>query len=64
MTMEIASHRLTEFCAAYQQDFGESISADEAREMLSRLVTFYALVDRLQKRAQDGGENVHEQNIC
>ena len=62
--MITSMERLEQFQQAYQQDFGECISADEAREMLSRLVTFYALVDRLQKRAQDGGENVHEQNIC
>ncbi|MCI0563671.1 MAG: hypothetical protein MN733_34795 [Nitrososphaera sp.] len=39
--MEITKGRLEEFQKAYGQDFGEGISPEEAREMLSRLATFY-----------------------
>lgn len=44
--MEITTARLHEFQEAYEQDFGESITADEAHEMLTRLVTLYELVMR------------------
>lgn len=44
--MEINAARLREFQEAYEQDFGESITADEAHEMLTRLVTLYELVMR------------------
>jgi hypothetical protein len=44
--MDIARERLEEFRSAYEQDFGELISIDEAREMLTRLVTLYELVGR------------------
>lgn len=42
--MEITDARLREFQVAYEQDFGETITQDEAREMLTRLVTLYELV--------------------
>lgn len=44
--MKITTDRLREFQVAYEQDFGESITADEAHEMLTRLVTLYELVMR------------------
>jgi hypothetical protein len=44
--MKITAERLHEFQSAYEQDFGESITADEAHEMLTRLVTLYELVMR------------------
>ncbi len=45
-TMEITTTRLHEFQEAYEHDFGETITQDEAREMLTRLVTLYELVMR------------------
>lgn len=45
-SMEITNERLREFQEAYKQDFGEDISPEEAREMLSRLATFYELLLR------------------
>jgi hypothetical protein len=44
--MEITTDRLREFQVAYEHDFGESITADEAHEILTRLVTLYELVMR------------------
>jgi hypothetical protein len=44
--MEITIERLREFQDAYKKDFGEDFSPEEAREMLSRLVTFYELLLR------------------
>jgi hypothetical protein len=45
--MELSNECLREFQEAYEIDFGEQIALDEAREMLTRLVTFYELVSRL-----------------
>lgn len=39
--MEITIDEVIAFQAAFEIDFGEHITADEAREMLIRLVTFY-----------------------
>jgi hypothetical protein len=44
--MEITNERLREFQDAFRKDFGEDVSPEEAREMLSRLVTFYELLSR------------------
>jgi hypothetical protein len=44
--MEITPKRLHEFQVAYEQDFGESITTNEAQEMLNRLVTLYERVMR------------------
>lgn len=44
--MKIDDERLREFQEAYQQDFGEAISLDAAREMLSRVVTLYTALRR------------------
>ena len=44
--MEINAARLREFQEAYEHDFGELITTDEAHEMLTRLVTLYELVMR------------------
>jgi hypothetical protein len=55
--MEISDHELTDFQAAYAEDFGESISTAEAREMLQRLVTFYEVVSRpLPSSASEAGD--------
>ena len=42
--MEISKVRLQEFRDAYKNDFGDDISKEEAREILSRLVTLYELL--------------------
>jgi hypothetical protein len=42
--MEITSEELQGFINAYAIDFGEEISVDEAREMLTRLVQLYERV--------------------
>lgn len=42
--MEISNERLQEFCDAYKIDFGEDISLEDAREILSRLMTLYELL--------------------
>lgn len=39
--MNISNERLQEFQDAYKQDFDNDISPEAAREMLSRLVTYY-----------------------
>ena len=44
--MTITVERLREFQDAYKADFGEEITVEEAREMLSRLVTLYELLLR------------------
>ncbi len=44
--MEITDARLHEFQVAYEHDFGELITTDEAHEMLTRIVTLYELVMR------------------
>jgi hypothetical protein len=40
--MEITSKELLAFQDAYEIDFGEEITVEEAREMLKRLIIFYA----------------------
>ena len=42
--MDISQVRLQEFRDAYKNDFGDDISEEEAREILSRLVTLYELL--------------------
>jgi hypothetical protein len=44
--MEISDEELCAFQSAYEVDFGEEITEDEAREMLTRLVVLY---ERLAK---------------
>lgn len=44
--MEISNERIKEFQEAYRIDFGEAISAAEAREMLTRVVNAYCLLLR------------------
>ena len=44
--MQIPDERLRQFQTAYQLDFGEEITLEEAREMLSRLVSLYDLLLR------------------
>lgn len=51
--MEINPNRLHEFQDAYEQDFGEKITTDEAHEMLTRLVTLYELVMRPLPASKD-----------
>lgn len=58
--MNITEERLREFQEAYKTDFGEEISQEEAREMLSRVVTLYELLmrplpdDSKEKAAPEG----------
>lgn len=54
--MAITNERLREFQEAYKQDFDEDISPEEAREMLSRLVTFYELLLRPLSHINDKQE--------
>lgn len=42
--MIISNERLEEFRRAYKEDFGEDCTMEEAREMLSRLVTLAELL--------------------
>jgi hypothetical protein len=52
--MMISDTRLREFQEAYKQDFGEQITLEQAREMLSRLVALYeALARPLPEEAGD-----------
>jgi hypothetical protein len=39
--MEITDQEISAFQDAYEIDFGEAINADQAREMLTRLVILY-----------------------
>jgi hypothetical protein len=39
--MDISDSELLAFCEAYETDFGETITDDEARDMLLRLVLLY-----------------------
>jgi hypothetical protein len=55
--MMISNERLEEFQDAYRDDFGADISAEEAREILSRLVTLY---DRLRRPFPDEKEDGKE----
>ena len=52
--MTISAERLKEFQHAYQRDFGAEISVEEAREMLSRLVTLYEQLLRLPPDIPEG----------
>jgi hypothetical protein len=52
--MNIADARLQEFQEAYKMDFGEDISEEEAREMLSRLVTVIAILARPLPKVEEG----------
>ena len=42
--MQIKDEVLREYQVAHEKDFGEQITLDQAREQLTRLVTFYELV--------------------
>lgn len=42
--MHISDERLKEFQEAYEADFNEEITKEEAREMLSRLTKLYELL--------------------
>lgn len=44
--MRITEERLVEFQQAYEEDFGEAISLEEAREVLSRLAALYRVLLR------------------
>lgn len=44
--MNITEQEIRDFQEAYEIDFGEEISPDEAREMLMRLVQFFELITR------------------
>ncbi len=54
--IEITTARLHEFQVAYEQGFGETITQEEAHEMLTRLVTIYELLMRpLPVRKDEAG---------
>lgn len=55
--MMISNERLEEFQDAYRDDFGADISTEEAREILSRLVTLY---DLLRRPFPDGEEETEK----
>ena len=59
--MDITPTRLHEFQEAYKKDFGENISLDEAREMLTRLVTFYELL--LQPLPESASDEIPIQEL-
>jgi hypothetical protein len=44
--MQLSDERLRQFHEAYKDDFGEEITLDQAREMLTRLVTLYEVLLR------------------
>jgi len=44
--MPIDEHDLLEFIQLYEDEFGESLSLEEAREMASRLVSPYEVLSR------------------
>lgn len=52
--MSISEERVRDFIRAYREEFGDELSADQAREMLTRLVTLYQLLARpLPEEAND-----------
>lgn len=59
--MELGDHEIDRFIRAWKKDFGETLSEDDARAELSRLLTFlYALYDSTNGPDRPGGNNLPE----
>ena len=58
--MEFSNEALKNFQAIWKRDFGESITADEARHHGARLVELFTLLSRPLPSEQ--GENSREQH--
>jgi hypothetical protein len=50
---QLNSQALAEFRAAYEEEFGETISDDEAREMAFRLLRFFGVLDHPRREEMD-----------
>jgi len=44
--MSISEERIRDFIRVYKEEFGDDLSVDEGRDMLTRLVTLYRLIAR------------------
>lgn len=58
--MSISEERVRDYIRVYKEEFGDDLSLDQGREMLTRLVTLYDLLARPlpdePQRQQDVGD--------